>query len=97
MSILSKWLRGDTAKWILKIGQSILRLFIDRVAKDLQDEAWRVVKYVEDAAKSDGTIKDKYQMAFDMIRKDFPTLKESLINHAIESAVLALDALRKGI
>ena len=91
MSWLSVFLKKDNVKLILKWGEAILKLFLGKAAQELQNYAFSAVKSAEATGKSG---LDKYEYAFKEIRKVFPDIKERLINHAIESAVLALDALK---
>ena len=92
MSWLSKFLRRDSVKIILKMGERILKLIIGKVAEDVQRIAWAEVKKAEESG-ADGL--DKYQMAFKALKKRFPDIKESILNHSIESAVLALQSGRR--
>ena len=89
MSWFSKWLTSNTVKAILGLSQKILKIFIGKAAQTLQDLALSEVRKAEATGK-DGLA--KYKMAFETIRYRFPNLKETLINHAIESACLVLMA-----
>ena len=91
MSWLSSFFRKNSVKAILNFGKSILKIFLGEVAKDLQEIAWSEVKRAEESGKS-GI--EKYEAAFKAIKTRFPEIRESLVNHAIETAVLALNSAK---
>ncbi len=92
MSWLSSFFRKDSVKAILDAGVKILKLLIGRAAENLQTIAKEEVDRAEASGKT-GT--EKYEIAFKAIKARFPEMKESFINHAIETAVLALLASKR--
>jgi hypothetical protein len=92
MSWLSAFFRKDSVKAILKMGVAILKLLVGRAAENLQEIAREEVEKAERSGKSGS---DKYEAAFKGVKARFPQMKEAFINHAIETAVLALLAAKK--
>ena len=92
MSWLSSFFRKDSVKQILNFGKMILRLLLGKLADDLQRIAMEEVQKAEQSGKSGS---DKYRAAYEAIKNRLPAVKEAFINHAIETAVLALLAAKK--
>ena len=89
---LTNFFQKDSVKKILDLGLQILKMLIGQAAASLQTVAQEEVAKAE-ATGATGT--KKYEMAFAGVRSRFPELKEAFINHAIETAVLALLAAKK--
>ena len=92
MSWFSNFLRKDTVKMILKLGEKLLKIVVGKTAQNLQYIASREVERAEASGKSG---LDKYEAAFKGVRSSFPELREAFINSAIEVAVLALTSVKK--
>lgn len=92
MSWLSSFFRKDLVKQILNLGLRILKLFLGKVAEDLQIIAQEEVAKAEASGKTGA---DKYEIAFQAIKARLPQVKESLVNYAIEQSVLALLAAKR--
>ena len=92
MSWFSSFFRRDSVKLILKWGEKILKIFLNRAAEDLQGYAYSAVRSAEATGKSG---LDKYEWAFKDLRARFPDIKERFINTAIEVAVLALSEVKR--
>lgn len=89
MSWFSVFFRKESVQAILKLGAQILKVIVGKVAEDVQRIAWEEVKIAEQSGKSGA---DKYEMAFKALRKRFPDIRDSVINHSIETAVIALQS-----
>ena len=92
MSWLSEFFRKDSVKTILNLGLQILKLFLGKVASELQKVVQEEVSKAEASGKT-GT--EKYEIAYKAIKARLPQIKESLINFAIEQSVLALMAAKR--
>ena len=92
MSWLSSFFRKDSVKSILNLGLQILKLFLGKVAGELQRVAQEEVAKAEASGKIGA---EKYEIAFKAIKARLPQVKESLINYAIEQSVLALMAAKR--
>jgi len=92
MSWLSAFFKKDSVKAILNMGKAILKVLIGRAAENLQEVARQEVARAEATGK---TGSEKYELAFKGVKSRFPEMKEAFINHAIETAVLALLSARK--
>jgi hypothetical protein len=93
MSWFSQWFKSVKWKAILDLGVQILKVFLGKVAEDLQKIAKEEVDKAERTGKTGA---EKYEIALKALKKRFPDMKESFINHAIETAVLALAAFKEG-
>ena len=91
-SFFKAFFSGSTVKMILKLGEQILKVFLGNIADKLQTVANEEVVKAE-ATGASGL--DKYEQALKGIRLRFPEIKESVINFAIENAVLALLAAKE--
>lgn len=85
-SVIGNFLKSDLFKQIFKAGKEILVITLGSLGSELHAIAMKEVERLEQAPL--GT--DKYKVAYDNIRKQFPALAERKINLAIE---LALDAV----
>lgn len=94
MSWLSVFLRKDSVQAVLKAGITILKAFIGKVGEDLQRIAQQEVAEAQNLYAL-GKIPDKRAYVQERLKARFPQIKEVFINHAIETAVIALLAAKK--
>lgn len=94
MSWLSVFFRKSSVQAVLKWGQQILKIFIGKVAEDLQKIAQQEVADAQNLYAL-GKIQDKRTYVKDRLQARFPQIREVFINHAIETAVIALLAVKK--
>ena len=84
--------RKDSVQLILEIGKKLLGIFVRKAAGELERVAREEVWKAEQSGKSG---LEKYNIAYEGVKKRFPELKESVINLAIEIAVNWLTASRE--
>ena len=94
MSWLSVFFKKDSVQAVLKAGLNILKAFIGKVGEDLQKIAQEEVALAEREFNA-GRIKDKRKYVQDRLKARFPGIQEVFINHAIETAVIALLASKR--
>ena len=92
MSWLTVFFRRDSVKVILKLGEKLLKIVLGKVASNVQEIAAQEVSRAEASGK---TGVEKYEAAFKGVKARFPEMKESFINFAIETAVVALGEAKR--
>lgn len=86
-NFMNVFFRKDSVQFVLNLGKQILKMFIGRLAEDLQRIAWDEVKKAQLAG---GTGSQKAKAAFEGIKRRMPEVRDSQINLALEIAVSAL-------
>lgn len=94
MSWLSVFFRKDSVQAVLQAGLKILKAFIGKVGEDLQKIAQEEVATAETLYAA-GKIPDKRAYVQERLKARFPQIREVFINHAIETAVIALMAAKQ--
>ena len=87
MSWLSVFFRKDSVRALLDLGIKILKMFLGRLAEDLQRIAMEEVRKAQLTSVSGP---QKAKAAFEGIKSRLPEVSDSQINLALEVAVSAI-------